>query len=88
MRIVGKIATALWGALRMSYERNGKTNKGEGTRESRMHIRTHSLQEEKNRARHFRVSPGRVVVKNYSERRKFSKSCCWLGESESKFSST
>src|SRR5882757_940191 len=47
LRIVGKIATALWGALSMGYERNRKTNKGEGTRESRMHIQTHSLQEEK-----------------------------------------
>src|SRR6266481_7167806 len=61
LRIVGKIATALWGALRMGYERNRKTNKGEGTRESKMHIQTHSLQEEKNRARHSVSRPEELL---------------------------
>jgi len=47
------------------------------------------IQKEKNRARHFRASPGPVVVtKNYSDRRKFKRSCFWLDESEAKFSST
>ena len=30
----------------------------------------------------------KIAVTNYSERRKFRRSCCWLGESKSKASST
>src|SRR5467141_440337 len=38
--IDGKIASALKGTLRVGRERNGKTNKREGTREFRMHVQT------------------------------------------------
>ena len=35
-----------------------------------------------------RIRVERAKTEDYSERRKFRRSCCWLGESASKFSST
>ena len=88
MRIAGKIASALRGALRAGKKRNGKTKKYQRTRESSMHIQTPKSPREKKPGETLPCLTRRNEDKDYSERRKFSRSCFWLGESKSKNSST
>ena len=76
MRIVGKIASALRGALRAGKERNGKTKKYQATRDSTMHIQTPESPRAKKPGEKLSRLTRRNHVKDYSERRKFSISCC------------